>query len=296
MSNYKLQIKDGAGDAQELYVDSGSNGLVPYHAISGTVSTAMDTADLSAITASIEAVSGAVGLFSQQLFDALTGGPVSMSVDIVAGDVNAITGAIDMTTTEVAKLTALSSSEGLKVYTLETASVNLVNTGSLTASISNFPATQSVSFDTGSVLTASIGNFPATQSVSFSADSILTASVNVSNWPVTQSVLLTNTGSLTASIQTNYSNLVSSGSASYNEFSIVSQIYNADAKTLTISNQLNGPLYIKLDSVDASATDSDYTYVLNATETYEAMQQNVRLHHGLSGSATSGRVRWTYTY
>jgi hypothetical protein len=252
MSNYKLQIKDGAGDAQELYVDSGSNGLVPYHAISGTVNTVMDTADLSAITASIEAVSGAVGLFNQQLFSALTGGPVSMSVDIVAGDVNAITGAVDMTTAEVAKLTALSASQGLKVYTLETASVNLVNAGSLTASISNFPATQSVSFSTGSVLTASV--------------------------------------------QAEYSTLVSSGSASYNEFSTITEVYNAAAKTLTISNQMNGTLYIKLDSSTTTATDSDYTYVLNATETYEAMQQNVRLHHGLSGSATSGRVRWTYTY
>ena len=59
---------------------------------------------------------------------------------------------------------------------------------------------------------------------------------------------------------------------------------------------MNGTLYIKLDSSTTTATNSDYTYVLNATETYEAMQQNVRLHHGLSGSATSGRVRWTYTY
>jgi hypothetical protein len=247
-----LRVKDGNGGFEDLYVDSGSNGLVPYHAISGSVNTVMKTSDLSSITASMSAVSSAIGLFNSQLYNALTGGPVSMSVDIVAGDVNAITGAIDMTTAEVAKLTALSASQGLKVYTLETASVNLVNTGSLTASISNFPATQSVSFSTGSVLTASV--------------------------------------------QAEYSTLVSSGSASYNEFFAITEIYEPAAKTLTISNQLNGPLYIKLDSVDTSATDSDYTYILNATETYEAMQQNVRLYHGLSGSATSGRVRWTYTY
>ena len=252
MADYKLEIKDGAGAAQELYTDSGSNGLVPYHAISGSVNTVMKASDLSSITGSISAVSSAVGLFNQQLFSALTGGPVSMSVDIVAGDVNAITGAIDKTTAEVVKLTALSSSDGLKVYTLTTASVNLVNTGSLTASISNFPATQSVSFSTGSVLTASV--------------------------------------------QAEYSTLVSSGSASYNEFSTITEVYEPAAKTLTISNQMNGTLYIKLDSSTTTATNSDYTYVLNATETYEAMQQNVRLHHGLSGSATSGRVRWTYTY
>jgi hypothetical protein len=252
MSNYKLKIKDSNGDERELYVDSGSNGIVPYHAISGSVNTAMKASDLSSITGSISAVSSAVGLFNQQLFSALTGGPVSMSVDIVAGDVNAITGAIDKTTTEMVKLTALSSSNGLKVYTLTTASVNLVNTGSLTASIFNFPATQSVSFSTGSVLTASV--------------------------------------------QAEYSTLVSSGSASYNEFSTITEVYNAAAKTLTISNQMNGALYIKLDSSMTTATNSDYTYVLNATETYEAMQQNVRLHHVLSGSATSGRVRWTYTY
>jgi hypothetical protein len=249
-----LYVRDGNGDLRQIEVISGSSAsiIIPVHSLTGSVATTLSNSDLATLTGSVLAVSSAVGLFNQQLYQALTGGPVSMSVDIVAGDVNAITGAIDMTTAEVAKLTALSASQGLKVYTLETASVNLVNTGSLTASISNFPATQSVSFSTGSVLTASV--------------------------------------------QAEYSTLVSSGSASYNEFSTITEVHNATAKTLTISNQMNGALYIKLDSSTTTATNSDYTYVLNATETYEAMQQNVRLHHGLSGSATSGRVRWTYTY
>jgi hypothetical protein len=243
MADYKLQIKDGSGNPQELNTDSGSNGITPYHAISGAV-------DVNVTFPETQSVSFAT---SSVLTASIGNWPATQSVSFATSSV-------------------------------------------LTASISNFPATQSVSFDTGSALTASINNFPATQSVSFSTASILTASVNVTNWPVTQSVLLTNTGSLTASIEAEYSSLVNSGSASYNEFSTITQIYNASAKTLTISNQLNGPLYIKVDSTNTSATDNDYTYVLNATETYEAMQQNVRLHHGLSGSATSGRVRWTYTY
>jgi hypothetical protein len=59
MSDYKLQIKDGTGATQELYADSGSSGLVPYHSISGSVSTVMKASDLPSITGSISAVSSA---------------------------------------------------------------------------------------------------------------------------------------------------------------------------------------------------------------------------------------------
>jgi hypothetical protein len=306
MADSTLRIKDGNGDPQDLYVDAGDNGLVPYHAISGAVdvnvtfpatqsvsfaassvltasiynlpltqsvslvntgslTASLSAADMTTLTASISAVSSAVAhSLDKFIAGLLDNGSSSFNVDIVAGDVNTITQSIGYVKDEVAKLTALSGSDGLKVYTFLTSSVNIANASSLTAS---------VSFATSSALTASISNFPPTQSVSFSTGSVLTASV-----------------------QLEYSTLVSSGSASYNEFSTIAEVYNAAAKTLTISNQMNGALYIKLDSATTTATNSDYTYVLNATETYEAMQQNVRLHHGLSGSATSGIVRWTYTY
>jgi hypothetical protein len=281
MSDYKLQIKDASGNIRELYTDSGSSGLVPYHAISGSVNTAMKASDLSSITSSISAVSSAVGLFNQQLFSALTGGPVSMSVDIVAGDVNAITGAIDKTTAEVAKLTALSGSDGLKVYTLTTASVNLVNTGSLTASIFNFPATQSVSFNSAS----------------------LTASVNVSNFsdiefPETQSVNITNE-TLDVVTSINYATNVSTGSISFSAG--VGIAGDETCMSLVICNRTNDLTYIKLypsgTVAPPLASSEEFTYVLETGETYEAIDLNSRLPHTInSPNSTSGKVIYTKTY
>lgn len=47
MADYKLQIKDGTGATQELYTSSGSSGLVPYHAISGSVTTSVSNLPLT---------------------------------------------------------------------------------------------------------------------------------------------------------------------------------------------------------------------------------------------------------
>ena len=148
-----LYVRDGNGILKELEVISGSttSRLVPIHALTGSISTVLSSTDLASLTGSISAVSSAIGTFNQQLYQALAGGPVSMSVDIVAGDVNTITSSIDKVTVEVAKLTALSNSSGLKVY------------GSLTSSISQEYATTVL---TGSwdyiQLTASVNGWQAT--------------------------------------------------------------------------------------------------------------------------------------
>jgi hypothetical protein len=260
MSDYKLQIKDGDGSTQELRVNSSSAGLVPYHAVSGAVNTVMHTEDLSAITASMSEVSSAIGLFNEQLYQALTGGPVSMSVDIVAGDVNAITGAIDLTTAEITKLTALSGSDGLKVHTLTTASVNLVNTGSLTASISNWPNSY--------VVTSSY----------------------------TQPVVVVQSGSV-SSVGKFAFETGTDAYYEYDDFITEGEYYFEDAEglSLTIQNNTNGYLYIRLSQYGVSAipvTTSSYNIRLDHYSTYEAKDTNSRMRHTclLNPNTTSGSV------
>lgn len=148
-----LYVRDGNGILKELEVISGSttSRFVPIHALTGSISTILSSTDLASLTGSISAVSSAIGTFNQQLYQALTGGPVSMSVDIVAGDVNTITGSVDKVTAETAKLTALSSSDGLKIYGNITSSISqeyatTVTTGSwaytqITASAASWQAT-----------------------------------------------------------------------------------------------------------------------------------------------------------
>lgn len=260
-----LYVRDGNGTLKELEVISGSNAsrLVPVHSLTGSIATTLSSADLSTLTSSISAVSSAVGLFNQQLYQALTGGPVSMSVDIVAGDVNAITGSVDRITTEVAKLTVLSGSNGLKVYTLTTASVNLVNTSSLTASISNFPPTQSVSFAASSVLTASISNFPPTQNV-------------------------------TASIVAEKSTTSAIEMYVYNSSITSSAVQVSASKSLIVNNQTNASLFL---AISASVDASNYSYIVEPYGYYESDPRDSLLIHSLllSSSATLGRVAVTKT-
>lgn len=184
MADYKLQIKDGGGNPQELYTDSGSNGLVPYHKISGSVNAnvtfpatqsvslvntgsltaSLSATDMTTLTASISAISSAVGLFNQQLFQALSGGPVSMSVDIVAGDVNTLTQSIGYVKDEVAKLTALSSSvgKGLLIYASESNPLPISGTIAVTGSVTtsaNYATNTGISVFSYTELTASSNNY-----------------------------------------------------------------------------------------------------------------------------------------
>ena len=273
----KLQIKDGNGDSQELYVHSGSDGLVPYHAVSGSVTAAMQSSDLSSITGSMLAVSGAIGLFNSQLYSALTGGPVSMSVDIVAGDVNTITGSMDKVTAEVAKLTALSSSNGLKIYGNLSASldngassgdplyVSLVNTGSLTASvaISNSSLTVTASatspvYVTGSV--ASAVTFPAVLTVTSSVGNPVyvsqsstvpvTGTVRVDNFPTTYTVtssaalpvFVSASNSLPVSGTVNVGNTITANTARAASSAVTSAAFGIPPSTANLS--ANGRLSV----------------------------------------------------
>lgn len=80
-----LYIKDGNGILKELEVISGSDSsrLVPVHSVTGSINTVLSADDLSLLTSSISSVSSAVGLFNQQLYEALTGDSSSMSVNVV---------------------------------------------------------------------------------------------------------------------------------------------------------------------------------------------------------------------
>lgn len=274
----KLQIKDGNGDSQELYVHSGSDGLVPYHVISGSVATAMQSSDLSSLTSSISAVSSAIGLFNSQLYSALTGGPVSMSVDIVAGDVNAITSSVDKTTAEIAKLTALSGSDGLKVYTLSTASVNLVNTSSLTASVavSNEFINVSASLTRGDSANNGLHVIPS-------------GTVSITN---PQYIRANNIQSQTGS--------AAESQAAWGQ--TVGGLYPPETpdaiKSVIISNQLNNSLYLQLGTTAVNPTTSSYTYCIDSYSTYECLPANLDLYHRVVAhpSASSGIATMTVTF
>jgi hypothetical protein len=321
-----LYVRDGNGDLKQLEVISGSSSatIVPVHSLTGSIATSLSSADLASLTGSMLAVSGAVGTFNQQLYQALSGGPVSMSVDIVAGDVNTITGSVDKVTAEVAKLTALSSSEGLKVSgTLNTTVANTLGTNPLYVSSSaQYPvitALSGVTLINGSVpVTGTLGvdvviGDQIGISSSLTSPVYVSGTVAVSNFPATQSVgnvvgsplyitasyaLPVNLNGTTVTTGTDYASLVVSGSSTYTVAQtavyIDSGLNTGSAKTLVIANQTNNMLYLKFDSM---VTTASYNYAIDPYATYEAISANARLKHSyiVHPSATSGLVSWTYT-
>lgn len=333
MSDYKLQIKDGNGDGQELYVDSGSQGLVPYHKISGSVSAvisnfpatqsvafatssaltasilnlpatqsvslvntgsltaSLSAADITTLTASISAVSSAVAhSLDKFIAGILDNGSSSFNVDIVAGDVNTLTQSIGYVKDEVAKLTALSSSDGkgLLIYASESNAlpVNIINSGSLTASVA----------------------FPATQSVSLVNTASLTASVSVSNWPgeykisssalspvyITASSGVSVTGAVTSYVD--YATSTGTNVFNYTELTASSNNYSGAYKGYIITNHTNHYLYILVTSYPVeSVTTSSFTYVIDPYSTYESMAIASNLKHSmiLHPSVSAGLVTRT---
>lgn len=301
MADYKLQIKDGSGNSQELYTDSGSNGLVPYHAISGSISAAISNfpatqsvslvntgsltaslspADMTTLTASISAVSSAVAhSLDKFIAGILENGSSSFNVDIVAGDVNTITGSVDKVTAEVAKLTALSNSSGLLIR------------GDVTASVT-FPATQSVSLVNTSSLTASVANWPSSYSVTSSYQH---PAVVVHSGAISTSPALTTFATAVHSI---------TGSAAESQTTWGQEIgklttpIDADIKSVIISNQLNSYLYLGLFNGAGNVTTSSYVYSIDPYSTYECLPANLKLWHRVIAhpSASSGIATMTVTF
>jgi hypothetical protein len=302
-----LYVRDGNGDLKQLEVISGSSAatIVPVHSLTGSIAASLSSADLASLTGSMLAVSGAVGLFNQQLYQALTGGPVSMSVDIVAGDVNAITGSIDKVTAELVKLTVLSGSEGLLVHGNLTASldngasagdplyVQVVNSASLTASVSvsnpSLTVTASAAspvYVTGSVL--STVTFPTTYVVTSSAT--LPVFISASNsLPVSGTISIGNT--VVSTPVKAVSSTLAANSYATNPSS--SNLSANGRLTVIFSNQTNASVLIALTA--SAASNTNFSYYLMPYETYESAPANAGLPHyfNYTGSATAGY--WSLT-
>lgn len=288
-----LYVRDGNGTLKELEVVSGSNAsrIVPVHSLTGSIAATLSPADLSTLTSSISAVSSAVGLFNQQLYQALTGGPVSMSVDIVAGDVNAITGSVDKVTAELVKLTALSSSTGLLV------------TGSVTANISNALGTNPLYVSSSALypvvtalsgVTLVNGSVPVTGTLSVDVvigDQIgissslaspvyVTGAVNVGNTLTTSPAKATTSSLVVLDYATNPSG---------------SNLAAGTRATVVFSNQTNASVLIALTA--SAASNTNFSYYLMPFETYESAPANAGLPHSFNytGSATAGYWALTTT-
>jgi hypothetical protein len=150
--------------------------------------------------------------------------------------------------------------------------------GSVTASISNFPATQATTFGavTGSV---SVLNFPATQPISISSVTVGN-SVTIGSLPAISGTVTANTFALQGTAVTT-SNFTSTTA------STVLANYNATREVLTIFNEGAGNLHV---CVGATCTTIAYQVRLSAGDYYEVPNHQTTITHS-AVFATAGTAR-----
>jgi hypothetical protein len=209
-------------------------------------------------------------------------GIVTIGNSITIGSLPAISGTVTANVTTISMLEGLvafaASETAIPVYVNFSLPPGAAQIGSVTASISNFPATQATTFGavTGSV---SVLNFPATQPISISSVTVGN-SVTIGSLPAISGTVTANTFALQGTAVTT-SNFTSTTA------STVLANYNATREVLTIFNEGAGNLHI---APGATCTTIAYQVRLSAGDYYEVPNHQTTITHS-AVFATAGTAR-----
>jgi hypothetical protein len=253
-----LTIKNGAGETTYLAVGSGSQGLIPFHAIYGSTEVTASEQNPLSVTGTVK-----INNFpSVQTITASLSNQVGVTGSVTLNGTSTITGTVNVNNFPSTQAITASFSSPVAV----TGAVTLNGTSNVTGTVNvnNFPATQTVT---------SSNTYPVYQANAAGSTLLQTVSSSFNGWNTTASGTFR-----LADLNTSRRELMIYNSGPGNLYVALgaTSLINTDRYGFTLTNTASAP--------------SSYSFVIYPSGTYMTSEASRVLHHGgyfISGSAST---------